>query len=138
MVTATRSGGTPIKPDPVKDAIEAAAAEPGQMSEARASRRDPTAIDPGSTTVEAMQEQEEEETKKPDLEIQLLDADDKPVKNEKLKLILKDGSKKDATTDDNGVVTEKEVEGAVGVHLVDRYDYEWNFVKTEKLGGDGS
>lgn len=82
---------------------------------------------------EEQKDKEKKEEKKTWAEFQLLDSSGAPVKSEKCKLTLPDGSEKTMKTNGEGVVRVDNIpEGKVIIQLSDRYDYEWVFERVEK------
>ncbi|HHO76973.1 MAG TPA: hypothetical protein ENN05_11200 [Deltaproteobacteria bacterium] len=78
-------------------------------------------------------DKKKKEEKKTWAEFQLLDNAGAPVKSEKCKLTLPDGSEKTIKTSGEGVVRVENIpEGKVIIQFPDRYDYEWVFERVEK------
>jgi hypothetical protein len=110
------SADKPDKAEKAKDADEAKAGQKGQK---------------GGGGGGGKKDDTKKEDEKTWVEFQLLDADGKAVKGEKVTLTLADGSTKDDQTNGEGVVRLKDIkkgDGAkVTIQLADRYDYEWAF-----------
>lgn len=79
------------------------------------------------------QDKQPAEQKKTWFGFKILDAAGKPVKNERCKLTMPDGTEKTMKTDGAGVIKVEDVDPGkpVSVRLVDRYDYEWGFNRVD-------
>jgi hypothetical protein len=117
---------TPTQPQ------EADKADPGDSAEIQQQRQDAAQAKLDSTKVGQGADSAGGEKKKTWVEFQLLDAADKPLKGEKCKLTLPDGKEKEASTNDQGIVRVNDIDpGPVTIRLPNRYDDEWNFLRTE-------
>ncbi|MFI5379348.1 MAG: hypothetical protein ACHRHE_08625, partial [Tepidisphaerales bacterium] len=151
---ASPGSGTAVAPDAPKDPAapeEADTADPGEMTKIKARQRAITAAKPGSTEVGAFVPptpggggdgptppgpQPPPPEEKTWFEFEVVDANDKPVANEPVKILMSDGKEMSKKTNSNGIVRIDDVDESevASIELTDRVNSEWDFLEVEDPG----
>lgn len=118
----------PASPQTAKTALAADDGTPGSVAKQAAA-----AAAKSQTEAKEKQSEKQAEPKKTWYGFKILDAAGKPVKNEKCKLTLPDGSEKTMKTDGSGMIKVEDVDPGkpVIIRLASRYDYEWAFDRVD-------
>lgn len=117
-----------ISPQAAKAALAADDGKPGSVA-----KQEAKAAEKSQAEAKKKEPEKKEEPKKTWYGFKVLDAAGKPVKNEKCKVTLPDGSEKTLKTDGSGMVKVEDVDPGkpVSIRLADRFDYEWAFDRVD-------